>query len=86
MIALNGASALGIDDATFARAGQQGPDSVAPDRHNARPLNDVSSQMVDPASSHQVAHVWVAGRTVIQDGCALSPDSAVILTNACSCV
>jgi len=69
MATLNGAKALGIDDITGSLSIGKAADICAVDLSgiNTLPLYNPLSHIVYTASSHQVKHVWVAGKQVLKN-------------------
>jgi len=70
LVTLNGARALGLEDAIGSIEPGKQADLCAIDLRDARtqPVHHVVSQLVYAASSRQVSDVWVAGRRVLESG------------------
>lgn len=84
MATLNGARALGLEEVIGSLEPGKSADLIAVDLRDphTQPIYHVCSQIVYAASSHQVRHVWIAGRQVIRDGEPLTLDSASVLREA----
>lgn len=81
---INGARALGLADEIGSLEPGKAADVVALDLTDphTQPLYCPCSQLVYAASSHQVRHVWIAGRQVVRDGETLTLDRAAIVAAA----
>ncbi|MBS1269579.1 MAG: 5-methylthioadenosine/S-adenosylhomocysteine deaminase [Gammaproteobacteria bacterium] len=70
MATINGARALGLEDVTGSITPGKAADLVAVDlgAPATTPVYDPVAQIVYAASRDQVTHVWVNGRSVVEDG------------------
>src|SRR5690606_23544038 len=70
MATLNGARALGIDDECGSLEAGKSADLVAFDlsRLAQQPVYDPVSQLVYASGRDCVRHVWVGGKTLLEDG------------------
>lgn len=84
MATLNGARALGLDDAIGSIETGKWADLVAVnlDHIATTPIYNPVSQLVYAASRDQVSHVWVAGQEKVSDGRLLHIDSRALAKRA----
>ncbi|MDE2069830.1 MAG: TRZ/ATZ family hydrolase [Gammaproteobacteria bacterium] len=84
MATLNGARALGLDQATGSLLPGKWADLAAVDMNvpECQPLYDPLSQLVYGASRRQVSDVWVAGRQLLRAGALTTLDQDAILARA----
>jgi 5-methylthioadenosine/S-adenosylhomocysteine deaminase len=82
MATLQGARALGWDDAIGSLEAGKQADIIAIDtrRPHLTPLYDPISHLVYAVSAADVSHVWVAGRQVVAEGRVLTVDPQVVMT------
>lgn len=79
---LNGAKAMGIDHITGSLERGKSADMIAVDLSGieGQPLYDVISQLVYATSRFQVQHVWVAGKSLLQNRQLLTIDEKKLLS------
>lgn len=84
MLTINAASALGKSDQLGSIEVGKLADLCAIRMDNLRtaPMYDVVSHLIYTASSHQVSHVWVGGRLLLENGEFLHMDVASIIERA----
>ena len=84
MATLNGAKALGLDKSIGSLVPGKQADLLAVDLSAAytQPCYDPISQLVYSASRHEVRHVWVAGKRVVENGRCISGDEQEIIQRA----
>ena len=84
MATLDGARALGLDQAIGSLQVGKYADMVAVDLRGAhnQPCDDPVSQLVYSASRAEVRHVWVGGKAVVHDGACLTVDEAETVRRA----
>ena len=84
MLTINAASALGKSDQLGSIEVGKLADLCAIRMDNLRtaPMYDVVSHLIYTASSHQVSHVWVGGRLLLENGEFLHMDVASIIDRA----
>ena len=84
MATLNGARAFGLDAEIGSLQRGKAADVVAVDLSDShtQPLYNPVSQLVYAAGRHQVRHVWVAGRQLIQEGQPTTLDARAIIAEA----
>jgi 5-methylthioadenosine/S-adenosylhomocysteine deaminase len=83
MATINGAKALGLDSQIGTLEAGKCADMVAVrlDSLNAIPLYNPLSQLVYSTHSHQVSHVWVAGKLLVDAGTLTSIDVEALRGN-----
>lgn len=84
MATLNGARAFGLDREIGSLEPGKAADMVAIDLSDShtQPIYNPVSQLVYAAGRHQVRHVWVAGRQLVQDGQPTTLDAGSIMSEA----
>jgi 5-methylthioadenosine/S-adenosylhomocysteine deaminase len=84
MATLNGARALGLDGEIGSLLPGKQADIVAVDLSGAytQPCFDPISQLVYSAGRHEVRHVWVGGKRVVEHGRCTSLDEAEVVHRA----
>jgi 5-methylthioadenosine/S-adenosylhomocysteine deaminase len=84
MATLNGAKALGLDREIGSLVPGKQADLLAVDLSAAytQPCYDPISQLVYSASRHEVRHVWVGGKRVVENGRCVSADEQEIIHRA----
>ena len=84
MATLNGARALGLEEATGSLVPGKMADMIAIDLSDVstQPVYDPASQIVYAASRDQISDVWVAGQRLLQDRILTTIDEARVLNKS----